>query len=315
MRGWLSFIQERFPPLKHIPLILCFFGANAFIALCSFPLALEMRWKWILSFFVVLLIFFRLRIFDEIKDYKTDLLIHKERPLARGLISLSNAKRMAFSLILIELILSLIVGAPAFLGACLVSFYSLLMYKEFFIGFWLSTKLATYAITHTIISSLLSLFIFSAVTGLNIWEAPFSFLLFSLANWMLFNVFEFGRKTFGRGEEKEEVDSYSKNFGAWGACLSVLGMAFFAEIVAWILIIKLFHLPFLLMVLLLVLAVPLVITALLYGYTNSSEKGQPKKMTREIDYQRAGREALWFRGACSLFILMYNFIITLGFFL
>src|SRR6185436_10154152 len=38
-----------------------------------------------------------------------------------------------------------------------------------------------------------------------------------LANWCLFNVFEFARKTWAPDEERQEVDSYSRRFGVGGA--------------------------------------------------------------------------------------------------
>lgn len=94
MKNWCIFIQERFPPLKHVPLILFFFLANTFVFNGSFLF---------LSFFIVLLAFFHLRVFDEIKDYKNDLALHPERPLARGLISIREAKRVVFFLLCVEL--------------------------------------------------------------------------------------------------------------------------------------------------------------------------------------------------------------------
>jgi 4-hydroxybenzoate polyprenyltransferase len=42
-------------------------------------------------------------------------------------------------------------------------------------------------------------------------------LLFALGNWFVFNVFEFGRKTFGKEEERAGVDSYSARLNPWGA--------------------------------------------------------------------------------------------------
>jgi 4-hydroxybenzoate polyprenyltransferase len=271
MKNWLIFIRERFPLLKHIPLIVFFFWANVFIALGSFQ---QMEWKWGVSFVVIFLAFFHLRIFDEIKDYETDLIIHPERPLARGLISVREAKIAAFILCCVELGLALSLGLSAFLAASCFILYSLLMYKEFFVGSWLRPKLATYALTHTVISGWLALFIFSAVTGQNFWEVPKSFAFFVFANWMVFNIFEFGRKTFGKEEEKPLIESYSKNFGSWGAALIVLAFAILAAASLFLLI-------------------PLSIVCVFYGHLNS---------------------ALWakrFRFTCSSFILFYYMSIPL----
>ena len=287
-KRWQIFILERFPPLRHLFLISSLFGANAFVALQTTALS---RGIPPLSFVVVLIAFFRLRLFDEIKDFETDRQINPHRPLARGLISLQEAKRTAFSLLLVELLLSSIIGLPALVATSCYGLYSILMYKEFFISSWLRPKLATYALTHTIVSGLIALFIFSAITGLYFWEAPFTFLLFTVANWMIFNVFEFGRKTFGKKEERNKVDSYSKNFCPWGATSSVLFMAIVAEAIALSLGIR-FSWPFLI-----ALFLYLFITGIRYGRFNSTQT------------------AAAFRKACSAFILFYNLIISLGFIL
>lgn len=281
MKNWFIFIRERFPLLKHIFLIVVFFRANAFIAFGSFQ---QMEWKWGLSFLVVLLSFFHLRIFDEIKDYETDLIIHPERALARGLISVREAKTVSFTLCGIELILALGLGLPAFLAASCFVLYSLLMYKEFFVGSWLRPKLATYALTHTVVSGWLALFIFSAVTGQYFWEISQSFAFFVFANWMVFNIFEFGRKTFGKEEENPLIESYSKKFGSWGAACIVLAFAILAAAPLYRNVSSHFGI---------FLLIPLAIVCVLYGHLNS---------------------ALWakrFRLTCSLFILFYYISIPL----
>jgi len=269
MKKWLIFIRERFSPLFQIPPILCFFVANVAVALGSFP---QLGWQALLGFLIVLCAFFRFRVFDEIKDFETDRELHSERPLARGLLSVTQAKCMGLFLASFELVLSLFLGGPAALAALCYIFYSFLMYKEFFLSSWLRPKLATYAITHTLVVSWLSLFIFSAVTGLPFWKCPASFALFVLANWLVFNIFEFGRKTFGIEEEKPLIDSYSKRFGSRGAALFVLA---FALLALWATPLSLY------------LALPLALSALLYVHLSSAFS------------------AKLFRLSCSLFILTF----------
>ena len=155
MKPWSLFIQERFPLFRHTIALLFLFLANASIATESLTFK-----NSILCFCIVFLTFFRLRIFDEIKDYPNDCLIHPDRPLARGLIAVPKAKKLAFAIMGVELSLSLMLGLPAVLGSLLVCLYSLLMYREFFIGPWLRPRLTTYALIHTPISSLISLFHF-----------------------------------------------------------------------------------------------------------------------------------------------------------
>lgn len=280
MRTWSLFIQERFPIFKYSVSLLCLFLATASMATESFAFKSSF-----LCFFIVILTFFRLRVFDEIKDYPNDCLVHPDRPLARGLISVAEAKMTAFAIMGTELCLSLMLGLPAFVGSVFVCGYSLLMYREFFIGPWLRPRLTTYALIHTPVSSFISLFIFSSMTGKYCWQAPSHALLFSFATWLIFNVFEFGRKTFGQQEEASLHDSYSKRFGSWGAATLVLLMASLSVLIAWYL-----KVPALVLSL---LFFPLMSLSLLYAVFNSR------------------KWAITFRMACSLFILLFNVIVFL----
>jgi len=288
---WSLFIKERFPLPRHLVLLTFLFLANVFVTL-NITLK-EFHLQSLIGLIVIYLTFFRLRIFDEIKDYENDKFIHPDRPLARGLIKVQEAKKMAFSLIGIECLLSSLIGLPALIGIILVTLYSLLMYKEFFMGFWLRNKLTTYALFHTIVSSLISFFIFSSISGKYFWNIPKSFLLFGLSNWMIFNVFEFGRKTFAEVEEKESIPSYSKNFGSWGAAFLVLSMALISLAIAFYLSIKLAWPP-LILILLTVLFLFLAICSFFYGKNNSLSW------------------SIKFRFASSTYILLYNLIISLG---
>jgi len=60
------------------------------------------------------------------------------------------------------------------------------------------------------------------------WRLPAAVLLFGLANWMLFNVFEFARKSFAREEEAPGVDSYTTLYGPWGAVALTLSQVVMA---------------------------------------------------------------------------------------
>ncbi len=49
----------------------------------------------------------------------------------------------------------------------------------------------------------------------------------------MFNIFEFGRKTFLASEERENVESYSNIFGRYGAVLLVLSQALLSALCIW----------------------------------------------------------------------------------
>jgi 4-hydroxybenzoate polyprenyltransferase len=294
IKRWRIFCRERFPLLRHVLLIIFYVSANALVAVNSTSLAAAISYKGVLCFFTVLAIFMHLRIFDEIKDYKNDIKVHKERPLARGLIAVSEAKQVAFTLIILELLLAFLINRAAFIAAICTVLYSLIMYKEFFIGNWLRPKMATYALVHTLVSCWMSAFVFSAATNINFWQAPKVYGMFILVSWMIFNIFEFGRKTFGKEEEEKLVESYSKRLGPIRAALNVVIMATVAMYIAYRFA-NIFNLSFLFTISMYLLYGLTLIAAGLYAVHNDRSS------------------ARIFRGVCSAFILFYNVIITLGF--
>jgi 4-hydroxybenzoate polyprenyltransferase len=162
--------------------------------------------------------FFRMRLFDEIKDYEVDLVINPTRPLARGLISVSQVKKAILLLIVLELVLVTTLGLIPALLYVFAIFYSLLMYEEFFVGEILRPKLTTYAMTHTIVVAFLGLSLISANLGMLTFESP-AVPVFLVSHWFIFNLFEFARKTYDPNEERANVPSYSKIFSLKGAYL------------------------------------------------------------------------------------------------
>lgn len=174
--------------------------------------------------FAVFLLFFRLRLFDEIKDSETDAKHHPERPLPRGLLTKNEVLRAIYIIIPLEILLFGFYGLWALLSALVATSYSLVMYKEFFVKKWLRSHLTTYAVTHTFIVVFISITIFAALFN-TFTKILLDLVSFSLTGWFLFNIFEFGRKTYALQEEKESVNSYSKIFGKFGAVLIVMLMA------------------------------------------------------------------------------------------
>jgi len=219
--------------------------------------------------------------------------VHPDRPLPRGLLTPVTAKRAAFILIALEILLGILIGPAAFCAICGTILYSLVMYREFFVRDWLRPRLATYALTHTVIACWMALFIFSTATGRPFWMISPGFTLFLLADWMVFNVFEFGRKTFGTDEEQPGVDSYSGRFGPPAAASIAVAMALVA-----------------------VAAVTLPGSSLqLHGAARIAMAGLlTVTVAAAILYARSphASHGRLFRGACSAFILCYNVIVTAG---
>jgi 4-hydroxybenzoate polyprenyltransferase len=194
--------------------------------------------------------FFRMRLFDEIKDYEVDLVINPTRPLARGILTVAQVKKAIFFLIILESVLAGTLGLMTFLLYIFAVFYSLLMYEEFFIGEWLRPRLTTYAVSHTIVVAFLGLALISANLGMMTFHS-LSIPVFLFSHWFIFNLFEFARKTFDLSEERKNVPSYSKIFTLKGAYLLSASQVLFSLIllfqlrslfqVRWLLVVATFY--------------------------------------------------------------------------
>ncbi|KHD87766.1 MAG: manganese transporter permease [Bdellovibrio sp. ArHS] len=228
MLNWWILIKERFSPASYVPMIFLFTGANGLF----FASAQGQPWNWgrfVLVFLLLLSFFFRMRLFDEIKDYEVDVKVNPTRPLARGILTVSQVKVALLVLIVFEVVLASSLGLFCLLIHAAAMGYSLLMYEEFFVGDVLRPHLTTYAVTHTFVSVLLGLSSGVAMTNMNPQELSPKLLLFVFMNWAFFNLFEFARKTFASAEERPHVPSYSNIFsdkGAWALSLSqaILGV-------------------------------------------------------------------------------------------
>lgn len=224
---WRMFIRERFSLAAHAPMILVFALANGGVSLRLAGGA--GRWEsFAAAWLVAMMFFFRLRCFDEIKDHAVDCRLNPTRPLARGLLTPLQVKAMCVVLVACELAVAGACGRRALGTHAVAVLYSFLMYREFFIGRWLRPRLTTYAVTHTLVSMLMGWSVGAMVSGVALWRMPAALWAYGPVNWLLFNVFEFARKTFARDEETRGADSYSLRFGAHGAawlCMSQVAAA------------------------------------------------------------------------------------------
>lgn len=216
LNAWWILIRERFSPLIYIPTVLALVAA-----LIQAPQISDQVLKSLGLGLGTLWFLFLLRCYDEIKDYDCDLIHKTHRPLARGAVS---AQALQARLIPMGLLWTLYSWAlhpqfPALAYSLWAWLWSLAMYKEFGISAWIRPKLTRYALSHTWVMVPLSLWIMSTM-GVPSWST-------ALAVWALFNLFEFGRKTFAPSEETREM-SYSLRFGprkAWALSASQILLA------------------------------------------------------------------------------------------
>lgn len=234
-KKWWVFAQERFSLASHIPMVGLFVLGNMIVTQSLTSVA-KIYSDFPLIFAFTFCFFFRMRCFDEIKDYEVDLKVNPTRPLARGLLSIRQVKIMIGALSVLELFLAsrfwtnFGLGLAPLLFHVIAMAYSFLMYKEFFIGQYLRPHLTTYAVTHTFVSTLLGLSVAAQTTGVVNLAMMKTVLIMAPINWSMFNLFEFARKTYAPEEERPTVDTYSSLFGSWGALFLSLSQVVLALI-------------------------------------------------------------------------------------
>lgn len=221
---WAQFIKERFDPLSHLVMMGLFIAAFIVNTIYLDELKVGVT-KLILISLFVFIFFLKLRFYDEIKDYETDRMINPTRPLPRGLLSLYQVKRAIEWAILFEIVILLGLGIKALSIGLITIIYSLVMYREFFIATKIRPLLTTYAMMHTFVTIALSFTIMSALTDRWVWNLPLDLIKFSLMAWPLFNIFEFGRKTYQPSEERAGVATYSNVWTKPGAFALVMSQA------------------------------------------------------------------------------------------
>jgi 4-hydroxybenzoate polyprenyltransferase len=215
----LRFIGERFPLQVHGVSILMFFATNAAIGGASTtppgtPIAFGPR--SLLAALALGLMFLRLRLFDEVKDYGYDLQHNPTRPLPRGLLSVREMNLWAAGTAVLEGSIAAVLGPAALSGWAVTLVFTILMRVEFFMRALIRPRLFTYALLHTPSGGLIGLFVYCAVTGRMAWDLTLSMGFYVLAGWGLLMVFELARKTYDPTTEPGP-DTYSSVFGGRGA--------------------------------------------------------------------------------------------------
>lgn len=228
---WGRFLSERFPPASHVPMVALFAGFHAAISCVAF-----LTPGTLAAFALSLVFFLKLRLYDELKDLDTDRILHPERPLPRGLVSVREVHRALAGVLVLETAFAFAWGGWTGIVFLPAVGWSLLMFREFFLGTWLRRHLTTYAVTHTFVVVLLSLSLRSLLSGqagaLPGLRDLAAFLPSALGCWLVFNVFEFARKTFASSEEREGIDTYSKVWGRSGAVALTASQAVGAALLA-----------------------------------------------------------------------------------
>ena len=227
-RRLAAYLRERFPLVGHGLLIVSYYSSNQFLAevLTRPGETLVYSVGSMLGAIVLLCMFFHLRVFDEHKDYASDMRHYPDRVLQSGLVTLGHLKLLAAIAISLELILAacwMPCGKPAALIAVLIALaYSWLMLREFFVSDWLHRHFLVYTISHMLIMPLFALVVFSFATGQYPWQAPIWFFVYALVGLFVTLNWEVSRKIRAPEQELEGIQTYTRIFGTYGAAYLVL---------------------------------------------------------------------------------------------
>jgi 4-hydroxybenzoate polyprenyltransferase len=237
------YLTERFPLQQFIPLSLIF-GINASLFAQLFLPGSYQILSVLLTSSALFLFLFRLRLFDEFKDYEHDKKHYSSRPVSRGLISLGELRLIILVSLFFELILSLSLGLAPFTVFIIALSYSLLLFKEFFVRDWLRNHFTIYIVVHEVLAIPLFFYLYA----MNQREFAFifneNFWIHSILLALSFFILEVGRKIRPAKLEIASKDTYTAQYGIGGASKLLTGLTVLSLLLAVLIYFKIETLAF-----------------------------------------------------------------------
>lgn len=210
-RLW-TYQSERFPLAKVVPLLVVFSAASVTLSAVLGQRALPGISTYLTAFLLVLILFFQMRVCDEVKDLDDDQRYRPERPIPRGLVSLRLIVGIGLATVPVAVIVAVLQGGGLIWLLVLVWIWLTAMTLEFGVPEWLKARPVVYLLSHMLIMPLIDLML----TGAE-WlphSGPASGLwLFIVLSFVNGCVLELGRKILAPESERVGVDTYS---GLWG---------------------------------------------------------------------------------------------------
>jgi len=219
IRNITAYLKERFPPVNMLLFAILFLTVYSVASYFSMYRG-KATAGILVGIIAVISFFFRLRVFDEIKDFKMDVINHPHRLLQSGRVTLRQLMIVSAVLTVSEIVWSFWNGSTTMVCWLIAVAYSLLMRYEFFVGAFLKRRLLLYAFTHMLIMPLIILWIWSAFY-IDSMHHPVLYLLAALSLLGGFS-FEIARKIHAPDAERSTVDTYSKSLGFIPSILCVL---------------------------------------------------------------------------------------------
>ncbi len=214
MNKWLTYQKERFPVLSYGLLVAAF--AYSGLSLSSMLRGADSLpdFKAIaVAFTATLLLFWQLRVADEFKDFEDDSKFQPDRPVQRGLVTLSELGWTAAFAAAIQLAVTAWLSPILVLPLLCTWGYFALMSREFFVREWLRKHPFTYLWSHMLILVCTDIYI-TACDWLVAGDAPpRGLILFLAASFFNGIVIEVGRKMRAPSDEKVGVETYTSTWG------------------------------------------------------------------------------------------------------
>lgn len=216
------YLLQRFPPIGMALFVILFLTVKR-LAHVADATAFSFLWTDVLGLVAVISFFFRLRVFDEQKDYKDDLIHYPDRILQSGKITIRELRNIAIGGGILEITWSYLSGGTSCLLLWTLTFgYSLAMRYEFGISTWLKPRLVLYAFSHMLIMPLVIAWVWSGHTLITR-DTGLLGLLMALSLTGGF-AFELARKIHAPQAEKAGITTYSSLLGMGGSVAAVLGV-------------------------------------------------------------------------------------------
>ncbi|PJI93140.1 4-hydroxybenzoate polyprenyltransferase [Yoonia maricola] len=211
-RLWV-YQAERFPLAKTVPLLACFSAASITLSAVLAGRPLPGFSAYLIGFFLVFILFFQLRVADEVKDGEDDAKYRPERPIPRGLVTLRLIVSLGVATIPLGIVLALIHGAGLIWLLLLTWAWLTAMTFEFGVPAWLKARPVVYLLSHMAIMPLIDLLL-TGIEWLPHGSAAPALWLFIALSFSNGCVLEIGRKLWAPENERAGVDTYS---GLWGS--------------------------------------------------------------------------------------------------
>lgn len=224
---FISYIRARFPAGAALVYSVLFISTVAKFY------SMSIGWAGVCAIVIVFLFFLRLRLLDEIKDYRYDIEHHSDRPVARGLLSLAELKVVVAFIFVLEVIILL--GVPAYARGlwALALVYSAFMYHDFFIRSRGTVAFTMLLIMHHFVFVLYALFAVAAVSGTEFIfdRGGWALLVFLLTPTLCF---EIGRKLEQRYNPAgiPTDDTYAFRWGT-GVTYSIVLIILYLQVAAY----------------------------------------------------------------------------------